>query len=98
MISISGSVQRSFVFPADEITAFKYYADMNRTLNFLQHISILDRRQEGEYRVLYSTNELGIYSVRLVCDIQITSDPENGLLKIRPLNHPLIVKSKAGMY
>lgn len=98
MITINGSVQRSFVFPADIPTAFDYYKDMSRTLNFLSHISILDRYDEERYRVLYKTTELSIYRVRIICDIQVESDPYNGLLLIHPICESYPVKTQSGLY
>ena len=98
MIKLAGSVHRSFVFPADYQTAFNYYRDFNRTLSFLKHISVSNRYAEGEYRLEYNTKELGLYQVRLVCDMQVEIDHLQGILRIRPLQRASAVQSKAGMY
>jgi hypothetical protein len=98
MIKISGSVHRSFTFPADLETAFNYYCDMNRTLNFLPHITILQRYADGQYRMLFSTTELGIYRVRVVCDMQAIEDRKNWVLRIVPFDQVRSIQSEAGMY
>ena len=98
MIDIAGSVRRSFIFPADVRSAFEFYAHINRTLSFLDHISILQQYTSDEYRMLYKTTELGIYRVRVICDMTTKIDREEHILRIEPLNGRQAVKSKAGMY
>lgn len=98
MITISGSVHRSFVFPAELPLAFEYYADIRRTINMLPHISFVQQHGERQYRVLYSTTELGIYRVRLMCDIQALLDRNAHILRMRPMEACLPVKTEAGVY
>ena len=98
MIHITGSVLRSFVFPAQLPAAYEFYSDMNRTLNYLSHISILRRYSPTEYRMQFMTTELGVYRVRMACDIQTELDRKSWAIRIHPLDKELPVKSNASMY
>ena len=98
MINISGSVSRSFIFPSDFDTAFDFYSNLQRTFSFLDHISILEQYSPGEYRMLYHATELGIYHVRVFCDIQTETDRRSGVLQITPLESYPPIASKAGLY
>jgi hypothetical protein len=98
MITISGSVHRSFTFPAELPSAFAYYADLPRTLNMLPHITCAQHYSETQYRMLYKTTELGIYNVHLMCDIQATLDREAWILRISPMNAVRHQTTEAGIY
>jgi len=98
MITITGSVHRSFQFPGPIEAAFDYYADIPRTLNMLPHISIVRQHAANQYRMMYNTTELGIYRVHLLCDIQVELDREAWVLRIQPRADPLPVASEAGFY
>ena len=98
MITITGSVHRSFQFPDHREAAFDYYADIRRTLNMLPHISIVRQFAADQFRMIYSTTELGIYRVCMVCDIQVKLDRKAWALHIQPLSKPLPVISEAGIY
>jgi hypothetical protein len=98
MIKIAGSAKRCFVFPADLQAAYEFYSDFRRTFSFLDHITILHHYGEGEYRMLYSATELGIYRVRVLCDLQAERDYRQGVLRIRPLERIASTRSKVGMY
>jgi hypothetical protein len=98
MITITGSVHRSFQFPSQREAAFDFYADVRRTLSMLPHISVVRQYRPDQYRMVYSTTELGIYRVRMLCDIQTELDREAGLLRILPMSNPPPVTSEAGIY
>jgi hypothetical protein len=98
MITIAGSVHRSFIFPANFQTAFAYYSDFRRTLSFLDHISVTRQYAEDEYRMLYSATELGIYRVRIICDMKAEIDRRQGYLRVHPLEGIPPIQSKAGLY
>ena len=85
MIHLSGSTQRSFIFPAEQATAFAYYSDINRICPFLSHISVVRNYNPGQYRLLYSAVEMGFYQVHLFCDIIMTLDMRRHRLLISPL-------------
>ena len=98
MLDIAGSAKRSFVFPADLSTAFLYYSDLSKTLPFLPHISVLRKHTEDQYRVLYSTTEMGIYQVRIICDFQAECDQLEWGLRIHPLEDIKPPSIEAGFY
>jgi hypothetical protein len=98
MIAIAGYVHRSFHFPAHLEAAFDYYADIRRTLIMLPHISIVQQYSADQYRMMYSTSELGIYRVRLLCDIQTKLDRNANILRIQPMPAPRPVVTEAGVY
>jgi hypothetical protein len=97
MITISGSIQRSFIFPADLNTAFEYYCDLRRTFSFLTHIYLVQQYRELQYRLAYSTTELGIYRVRLMCDIETEMDRKNWVLRIYPLKEITPTPAEVGI-
>ncbi|MBN1148096.1 MAG: hypothetical protein JXA78_12630 [Anaerolineales bacterium] len=100
MIKIAGSIHRSFIFPANRPDAFEFYADLERTLSFLNHISLLRSYSDLQYRMLYNTTELGIYHVRLFCDIETELDRDARAIRIHPLEGKGIAPagSNAGLY
>jgi hypothetical protein len=98
MITITGSIRRSFVFPADRPTAFEFYSDWRRTLGYLVHISLERQSNNQQFQMLYSTTELGIYRVQLYCDIETELDRHAWTLHIHPLEATTVVESKAGIY
>lgn len=98
MITISGSVHRSFTFPSPLDAAFDFYADIRRTLGMLPHIAIVKAYQPDQYRVMYSTTELGIYRVRLFCDIQVELERQERVLHIRPIPEMPPAPSEVGIY
>ena len=93
MLKLAGTARQSFLFPADLSTAYTYYGDLRHILNYLPHISVVKLHADDHFRVLYSTNEFGAYSIRIFCDMRATLDggrhlirivPEEGLPPIRP--------------
>ena len=97
MIKIAGSVQRFFIFPADLRTAFVYYTDMQNTFSHLRHISQVKAYGADGYRMLFSTTELGIYHVRLYCDLKAEIDAENWILRVKPLEGVEPAATEAGL-
>lgn len=93
MIKLAGTARRSFLFPADLPTAYAYYGDLRHILNFLPYITLVKLHADDHFRMLYSSNELGTYNIRVFCDMRATLDggrrlirivPEEGLPPIRP--------------
>jgi hypothetical protein len=96
-IKIDGLTRRSFIFPAGIGSAFAYFSDLDRIFTWLPHISVLRKYSETSYRLLYSTIELGVYSIRIVCDIQATLDKDVSLLLLVPIKRPDQVESSFGL-
>lgn len=98
MIRIIGSVHRTFIFPAPLESAFEFYADIERTLGFLTHISLVQRRSDRQYRMLYHTSELGVYRIKMYCDIDVQLDRQARVLRITPSTGIPPVAQEIGVY
>jgi hypothetical protein len=97
MIRIAGSHQRVFTFPAELPIAFAYYSDLGRVLTYLPHIFLVQAYQYDRYRMLYSTVELGMYHIRIFCDLQSQLDEKERTLIISPLKNAPGVKPTTGV-
>lgn len=84
-VEIDGATRRSYLFPATLHRAFAYYSELDTLLNCLPHISVVKKYSETGFRLLYSTMELGVYSIRIVCDLEAALDAQTHLLRISPL-------------
>lgn len=96
MIKVDGSVRHSFLFPGKLAMAYAYYADVSRLLSYLPHICLVRAYGPDQFRLLYSSTELGIYHIRLFADVQTRLD-EGWILHIRPLNGIPSVSALAGI-
>lgn len=86
MIQIAGAVRRAFAFPADLPTAWAFYSDFGRVADYLPHIHTVKVYSPHQFRMLYSTTELGIYRVRIYCDLEARFEPKTHTLRVVPLN------------
>jgi hypothetical protein len=84
MIKITGSASRAFTFPAELPLAYAFYGDVSRLLNYLPHICLVRAYGPDQFRLLYSTTELGTYHVRIFADVQTTLE-EGWVLRVHPL-------------
>lgn len=98
MIRLAGSVKRSFLFPSDMKTALNFYADMGELFKYLPHITVIKTYSKTQFRVRYSSTELGIYQIQLYCDLNVTKDNKNKQINVEMLNGKKPIKSKAGMH
>ena len=98
MITLQGSVQRTYIFPAERQAVFAYYGDLSRVLVLLDYVSIVESLAERRYRLAYQATELGLYKVRLLCDVQAELDPRDHALRIRPLDGGNPVRPKVGTH
>ncbi len=94
MIAIQGAVHRSFTFPADLPAAHAYFSDFRRLLNLLPHIRLVKTHGPDQFRVLYHTVEIGVYDVRLYCDLQARLDRARSVLRVGPLSGIAPVKPR----
>ncbi len=85
MIRLAGAVQRSFTFPGRVPEACAFFGDFERLLPYLPHIRPVETYAPDQFRLLYHTTELGLYTVRLYCDVQVTINPERTRLTVAPL-------------
>jgi len=98
MIQLAGSAQRSFVFPSNLQEAFAFYGDIRQSFRFLIHISVIHSHASGQYRLLYSSLESGLYRVKIFCDVLATIDENKYCIRISPFKGNGPVKSEAGLY
>lgn len=92
MITLDGSTQRQFTFPGDLRAATDYYRDFDTILGFLPHISLVHKYAPNQYRALYHTTELGVYRVKIYCDLQVHYDIATHALEVNPLPGQLPIK------
>jgi hypothetical protein len=95
VIKIAGTTQQTFSFPADIATASKFYRDFNRILHYLPHIQLVRAYGPDQFRVMYHTLELGVYRVRIYCDLQVRYDEATQTLHVAPLLNKPPVRSEA---
>lgn len=98
MIKVAGNVERSFVFPAPRAVAFRYYTQLQHIVRLLPHISLETVHTPSQLRVRYSTLELGLYRVTMLCDIEAIPDEQAWVLSIQPLPESPAVKQEANLY
>ena len=98
VIKIAGTTHRTFSFPADIATASDFYRDFSRLLNYLPHIQLVKAHGPDQFRVMYHTLELGVYRVRIYCDLQVRYDEATQTLHVAPLLSKPPVRSEATVY
>lgn len=84
MITLNGSTQRQFVFPDTLAAATRYYRNFDAIFDFLPHISLVQKYSANCYRALYHTIELGVYRVKIFCDLQVHFDEATQTLNVTP--------------
>ena len=84
MINIAATARCSFTLPADLVTTAAYFRDLERTLQDLPHLSLVQTHGPGQYRILYSAAEGGVYHVALYCDIQVQFDETTQTICVTP--------------
>lgn len=84
MINIAGSVHRAFQFPASPSLAYAYYRDLSYVFGFLPLISVAEVFGDERYRMLFTSTELGAYTIRIFCDIEARNDDVGRILRIGP--------------
>lgn len=85
MISLDGSIQRKFFFPADPKTTLVYFSDLNRIIYYLPHITVVEEYSDSQLRIRYQTVELGAYTINIYCDLACKVDPDKLEILIVPL-------------
>jgi hypothetical protein len=94
MIDVAGSTHRSYVFPADRPAAFAYYGDFRNVISNLPLISMVKPFGNERYRLVYRSMELGLYRVRIYCDLEARFDEKKHILHVAPLTGHPPVKSR----
>jgi hypothetical protein len=97
VIKLNGCAQRQFVFPDTLTAATRYYRNFDTIFNFLPHISIVQKYNANCYRALYHTIELGVYRVKIYCDLQVRFDEASQMLHVTPFAGPTPVKQSVSV-
>jgi len=97
MMKLTGSIKRAFIFPADSTTALSYYSNLHHIIQFMPHINLVEAYDGHQIRVLYKTQELGSYTIRIYCDLQSTAVPDQLKLNLEPLDTYPPVEAKASV-
>jgi hypothetical protein len=93
VITLTGSVHRSFTFPANVPTTCAYYGDYQRLFRYLPHIHLVKVYAPNQFRLLYDTTELGMYRVQICCDLHAAFDQKTHALSLTPLTGVAPVRS-----
>ncbi|MCP4361853.1 MAG: hypothetical protein GY796_27895 [Chloroflexi bacterium] len=88
MLKITGTVQRTFIFPADFHSALIYYSELTRVAQFMPHISLVHIYAPHQIRTMYETDELGAYTIRIFTDLEGKIDPKAGTVSVYPVKIP----------
>jgi len=97
MIKIDSAIRFSFMFPADRATAFTYYSNMHQLVQHLKYIQLVESAPdspEDEYRLYYSTVELGSYHIHVYCDVCMEVNAPQYSIRITPTKSLPPIKSK----
>lgn len=95
MIKLNGTVQKEFLFPADPLTTFSFFSDLNRVVHYLPHIELVEVYGANQLRVLYSSVELGTYTINAVSDLVCTHDVDQLAIFVQPLKDKPPVEAEA---
>lgn len=85
----------TFMLPTDIGTAFRFYEDMQRIVNFLPRIEFIKAFDDKHLRMCYTSKELNAYQIRIYCDVFTKLDPQNYTIHVDPKPHKLPVKPSA---
>lgn len=85
MITLNGTIQRRFYFPADPLTTLIYFSDLSRVTYLLPHIAVVEAYAGDKVRIRYQTVELGAYTINIFCDLDSVVDLDKMEITIGPL-------------
>lgn len=85
MITLNGTIERKFHFPADPLLTLIYFSDLSRVTYLLPHITVVEAYAADKVRIRYQTVELGAYTINIICDLDGLVDVENKEIHIGPL-------------
>ena len=85
------------MFPADRATTFAYYSDMHRLVKHLKYIELVDpeeRNSDHEFRLYYSTVELGSYHIHVYSDVRLDVNGSQHIIRLVPIKNLPPIKTK----
>lgn len=86
MIHVRGNVRRTFTFPADLAATRAYFSDYRRIFTLLPHIRLVRAYDAHRFRVMYHSVELGVYEVKIYCDLHVGFLDGRPVLRVSPIN------------
>ena len=95
MIKIAGRTSDSFLFPADQTTAYRYLSNVPRLFKLMPYITLESVSSPTEIRALYNSTELKSYQFNVYCDVQVQLDPDEVFLKILPIDRLPAIPTEA---
>jgi hypothetical protein len=98
MIKLSGSTKRSFLFSGNFHEAIEHYSDTGRIFNYLQNVTLTEQYSTSQFRMMFRSTELSIYTIQLYCDLEVKIDKNNATISVRPINGKKPIKPKSGMH
>lgn len=91
MIKISGTINRTFIFPAPVQDTLTYFSEITQVALFMPHIQLVHEYTPNQIRVLYETVELGVYTFRIFSDLEGSIDRKNHTISVLPVRIPTAV-------
>ncbi len=88
MIQITGSIQRTFIFPAPAAETLTFFSELVRVAQFMPHISLVHTYAPDQIRVLYESVELGSYTIRIYTDLEGKIDGKAQTISVYPVKIP----------
>jgi hypothetical protein len=85
MIKISGSIHRSFIFPAPPPVTLAYFSEITQVARFMPHISLVHIYAPNQIRAMYETVELGAYTIRIFTDLEGRIDGQTKKISVYPV-------------
>ncbi|MBP6016213.1 MAG: hypothetical protein KA586_05780 [Candidatus Promineofilum sp.] len=85
MITLNGTIERRFYFPADPLLTLIYFSDLSRVTYLLPHITVVEAFSADKVRIRYQTVELGAYTINIICDLDGRVIVESNEIHIGPL-------------
>ena len=82
MITISGSITRTFILPSPPTPALIFFNDITRVIDLIPHISLVHTYSRDEIRTLYESQELGSYTIRIYSDLAIERKWDEKILEV----------------
>ena len=95
MITLNGIIQRQFYFPADPLTTMVYFSDLSRVAFHLPHITVTENYTANRVRIRYQTVEIGAYTINIICDLELTVNVADNVIRVDPLPGCAPVESEA---
>lgn len=91
MIQISGTIQRTFIFPAAVSETLTFFSELIRVAQFMPHISLVHTYAPNQIRVMYESIELGSYTIRIFTDLEGQIDWPAKTISVYPVKIPTAV-------